>query len=644
MAREPKPGFLVGDSIADILAHARIVPGRSPLVPGRDVKWTCPACNGGKTREHSLSVRLDDDRQGVTWHCKRGTCTGGPGSRGSGRVEGSASRDEAPRQREKRIVVVPTAHASQARPPSLYEMFARRGISRETVDEFGIYGRTERWPKLDADGRVVKDDQGEVEWTDKPTIVFPYFVGGKLVNRKQRSIHKQFKQDRDSLRSLFNVDAITADDEAIFVEGEMDVLALWEAGFRQVVSLPDGSPDRLHDEDDPKRRDDLRFVPLETNADAVAPLKRVIIATDGDVPGGYLAEEFARRLGRARCWRVTWPKGCKDANDVLLSHTVQGEMPTPEQLDRGRADLRAAIEAAQPWPLAGIVTIAPGQLSHFMKSGKGPRGLKSGIAALDEIARLPAGGGWAVVVTGIPSHGKTSAVRPWLTFLAQQHDLGIVWCSPEDNRAETVALEIARVMLGQPLQEAGTYIPDDVLARAEAWIARHVTFLQSDDPDTEMTLDWVLARAEEAKQRFPRQLLLLDPWNEFEHQYARNETETQYTGRWLRKLKAWGRAEGMSVMIVAHPKNQLRDPKTKRYPVVDGYDINGGANWNNKADLGVTVYRREEGYVEMHCWKARFSAFGKRGGVARMRLDPRSGRLLSVADAPDAAADMEDEA
>ncbi|KAJ0016467.1 hypothetical protein Pint_11352 [Pistacia integerrima] len=48
---------------------------------------------------------------------------------------------------------------------------------------------------------------------------------------------------------------------------------------------------------------------------------RIILATDGDLPGQALAEELARRLGKERCWRVKWPKSYevnhfKDANKV----------------------------------------------------------------------------------------------------------------------------------------------------------------------------------------------------------------------------------------------------------------------------------------------------------------------------------------
>lgn len=619
--------LIVGDTLADIFADAGIRVGRARLTPGRDAKVVCPAC---EDKEASLSVKLDADGQGATWHCFRGKCPGSSIVPGGGKISdgrGAAQVHDQPiLRRERAPVVAPVLDPleMQQRDEALLGFFARRGIGEETVAAFGVYGISKRWPELDEAGKPVRDGKGEPIWSPAATAVFPYRWRGEVVNRKFRSCRKQFAQDKDSLRTLFNADAIElrqdgSTDEVVICEGELDVMACWEAGLRQVVSLPDGSPNTLLAEDDPKRQDDRRFDPLENCGEVLAGVKKFLIATDADVPGGYLAEELARRLGRHRCWRVTWPEDCKDANDVLMAY--------------GPDAVREAIAAASPWPLQGIFDLKPGALHAFLHTGREPSGLTSGIADLDGIARLPTGGangGWLTIVTGVPSHGKSSLLRTWLTCTALKHDLGIVWCSPEDNRPETLALKVAAVMLGRPMREAGSYVPKDVLTEAEAWIAQRISFLWSDDPDTEMTLDWVLARAEEAKRRNPRNLLVLDPWNEFEHQFTRQESETQYTGRWLRKLKAWGRAEGMGILIAAHPTKLQKDPKTGAYPVADGYDINGGANWFNKADLGVTVYRRDEGFPEVHCWKARYDAFGKRYEKARLKLDTRSGRLSST--------------
>ena len=142
---------------------------------------------------------------------------------------------------------------------------------------------------------------------------------------------------KDAEQILFGLDDITNSDSAVIVEGECDKMALDEAGIRNAVSVPDGAPNEVKEEPDPA---DRKFVFLRNCADRLASLRRVIIAVDEDGPGQALAEELARRLGRERCWRVRWPEGCKDANEVLLKH--------------GRDALRACIEQATPYPIAGL--------------------------------------------------------------------------------------------------------------------------------------------------------------------------------------------------------------------------------------------------------------------------------------------------
>lgn len=614
MARRPDPArrdFIVGDSIADILAEASIHPGRDMPRSGHTASLLCPACSGGRSRAKSLSVTVDADGDGVVWQCHRANC---PGCRGNGRIDSTSpglrrSRDDPPQRQERKPPVVPRPHPpeQQDRGADLYAWFRARGIGEETVDAFGIYQIAERWP-------------GQVdEWTTKRTFVFPYLLRGAVVARKFRSIDKDFRQDKDSLRSLYNVDAVESPDELVIVEGELDVLAMWEAGFRQVVSLPDGAPSKIYPEDDPRRQDDKRFAALATCGETLEPVKKIIIATDADVPGEYLAEELARRLGPERCFRVRWPDGCKDANAVLQKHGV--------------LELQHCVAVAEPVPLKGLWSPAKGGLREFLTCGNMPTGLVCGITALDAVAQLPSGGGWLTCVTGIPAHGKGTLLRCWLPYVAEKHNMHIIWFSPEDGKAETLALDLIAVLKGQPLREAGTYMPADIFADGETWVRRHVTFIVADDPSTDPTLDWMLGRADAAIRRLGgrsrRILLVIDPWNEVEFTMLRGESEGQFTGRWLRRLKAWGRSHGASVLIAAHPTKLSKDLKTKKYPVADGYDVAGSANWHNKTDVGLTVYRERDGEMQVHAWKVKFRAFGARG-VAKLGLDKRTGRLRSL--------------
>ena len=142
---------------------------------------------------------------------------------------------QSPPPREARPVQRPKPHVEQAKPKPLYAFFAARGISEDTVDAFGIYIVRRRFP----------DPVGE-----QPAIVFPYVFGGQVVNRKYRPPQKNPQlQERDALATLFNIDAIQTPDEVLWVEGEPDVMALHEAGYRQIVTLKDGAPDTLRDEE-----------------------------------------------------------------------------------------------------------------------------------------------------------------------------------------------------------------------------------------------------------------------------------------------------------------------------------------------------------------------------------------------------------
>ncbi|KAL2322157.1 hypothetical protein Fmac_026536 [Flemingia macrophylla] len=68
------------------------------------------------------------------------------------------------------------------------------------------------------------------------------------------------------------------------VEGEMDKLAMEEAGFFNCVVVPDGAPPSLSSKE----------LPSPDQATLV------IRATDGDPPGQALAEELAHRIGKEK--------------------------------------------------------------------------------------------------------------------------------------------------------------------------------------------------------------------------------------------------------------------------------------------------------------------------------------------------------
>ena len=138
---------------------------------------------------------------------------------------------------------------------------------------------------------------------------------------------------------FFNIDSIQPDDSLIICEGEMDALSFMEAGITSAVSVPNGAVQKLSDGTiDPK--EDKTFAFLWEAKDQLDSVSKIIIATDNDSAGKTMGKELARRIGRDRCWTVSWPDDCKDANDILCLY--------------GREGLRDLIDSAKPWPVSGI--------------------------------------------------------------------------------------------------------------------------------------------------------------------------------------------------------------------------------------------------------------------------------------------------
>jgi hypothetical protein len=75
---------------------------------------------------------------------------------------------------------------------------------------------------------------------------------------------------------------------------------------------------------------------------------------------------------------------------------------------------------------------------------------------------------------------------------------------------------------------------------------------------------------------------------------GQDESETEYIGRAIRTLKRFAKAFQVHICVVAHPTKSVKDGDGN-YKMPTLYDINGSANWYNKADLGVIVHRKERG-------------------------------------------------
>ena len=449
-----------------------------------------------------------------------------------------------------------------------------RGFDLEVVTRYGLY--TDR------------QSPGE------RALAIPYRRDGKVINHKYRGPNKKLWQDEGAPRAFWNEDvlrdATLVSEPLVITEGEFDALAAIHGGYVRAVSVVDGA------------NSNLDFVgeiwPL------LKDVPQIVLAGDGDAPGRKLNAELARRFGAARCSWLSYPEGTKDLNDILRL--------------KGEAAVGEAIRSAKPYPIRGLY-----KLSDYPDVGQ-PVVYETGFPNLN--SHLLLWRGEFVVITGIPSHGKSRFALELLASMAMRHKHRAVIASFE-MRISPYVRDVLREHYSQTEMRHMTL---EQKREADAWIESMFCFIDQDprEEQEEATLEWLIDRAGDAVVRYGVEWFLLDPWNQAEHKRARGESESDYQGKGIAALKRFARSYDCGVIVVAHPTKDVKLPNGEiRQPTL--YDISGSAHWFNAPDHGVivcgdTTTNLREIVVE----KSRYRSAGVPGS-GWLKLE--SGRLRSTA-------------
>ena len=455
--------------------------------------------------------------------------------------------------------------------------FGTRGISKKTLQDLQVTEGQEWMPQT-----------SKME----NTIQFNYFMGDQLINVKYRDGRKNFKLYKGAEKVFYNINSIVGYDECIIVEGEMDVLALHEAGVKNVISVPNGAT---------LNSNNLDY--LDNCIDYFEDKTKVILAVDADEPGQALKQEFIRRLGAEVCYTVDFAD-CKDSNDYLIEH--------------GADALRSAIHAAKQVPLEGVSTLydIQDELKDFVKNGFKP-GFQVGLKNFDEIFSTYTG--QFITVTGIPSSGKSDFVDQMCVGYNTNYGWKTAFASPENAPTYLHAHKLMR-KVWQDMPS-----PGDI--DGEQWnkVADHVNdnffFIDME----RYTLDHVLRKGAELVKRKGIKCLVIDPFNKVRDVNCKTEDVNRYTMEYLTKIEVFAKKYDVLVFIVAHP--------TKMYKGSDGkieeptmYNIKGGGEWYDASYHGLLVHRDyDTKTVKAKVLKVKFQNLGENGAEAFFKWEPRSG-------------------
>ena len=480
----------------------------------------------------------------------------------------------------EKVYVKPEPYKLQEPGTKVEDWFKTRGISKQTINDLRITEGSEWMPQTQKNENVIK---------------FNYFAGGELVNIKYRDGRKNFKLYKGAEKVFYNIDSIVGYTECVIVEGEMDVLALHEAGIKNVISVPNGAT---------LNSNNLDY--LDNCIDYFEDKEKIILAVDSDEAGQALQAELIRRLGSEVCYLATF-EDCKDANEYLLKH--------------GKEKLSDRIKGSKPVPMENVTTFRDieGEITDFVHNGFKP-GYQVGLEHFDSIFSTYTG--QFITVTGIPSSGKSDFVDQMVIGYNQNYGWKTAFASPENVPTYLHAHKLMRkVWQGMPTKA-------DIGGDKWNQIADHCneSFFHIDME--RYTLESVLRKAAELVKRKGIKCLVIDPFNKVRDVDSKTEDVNKYTMEYLQKIEIFAKKYDVLVFIVAHPTKMYKDKDGKiEEPTM--YNIKGGGEWYDASYHGLLVHRDYENKtVKCKVLKVKFQNLGENGAESHFKWEPLSGCFI----------------
>lgn len=489
--------------------------------------------------------------------------------------------------------------------------FGDRGISEATLKKFFIHGREEFMPQTQKKERC---------------IVFPYVRENEIVNAKYRDGNKNFKLVKDAELVFFGMQTLVGRHTAIITEGEIDALSVYEAGFGNeyeaeadkdgvvvehelgrwaVLSVPNGAS-----------KGSQRMEYLDNCSDWLSIIDEFVIAVDNDEAGKSLKDELVRRLGAEKCRVVSYPmdsvvsdskggrRACKDLNEVLVHF--------------GKDAVKEAVMSSQAIPVDGVYfldDVFPQMLDSFRRGTQLAATTRFG--EFDEFFRWKKGD--INVIVGYGNHGKTTF---WLQMMLTKsiYD-GWKWAifSPENYPANDFYDDLIEMYCGKWLDK----MTEEEYIDACLFIDLHFFYVY---PEFEHDLESIHEKFRYLILKKGVDGVMIDPFNQLDKNQKAYERDDQYISNTMKDVKRFALLNAVSYNIIMHPKSPQYN-QDKSLPVVDMYDIAGGAMTGNKADQIISYYRpnfhvnKNDSAVQVHMQKVKRKRTGGKLGSFNLRLE-----------------------
>ena len=399
-------------------------------------------------------------------------------------------------------------------------------------------------------------------WNGKECYVFQYFDENKeLQFVSYREIKKGGLKggcEKDTKQILWGMWHVDVTKPVVITEGQPDSLAIWEAGYKNVVSVPSGSSN-------------LSWI--DNCWEWLQRVQEFIIFGDNDEPGLKLINELVVRLGKYRT-KVIQHK-YKDANEVLY---YQGK----DEI------LRLINDAIQRTP-AGILDMS--KVEYIGVKDKIDEGIPTGFYGLDYVLEdlQPE---QLTVLFGRNGEGK-STVMSQIICTCIDNQIPVFLYSGEMSTTrllnwlykQAIGDEKEYLSFVKTKYKVKADIKPEVLRALQQWSSSLFFTYDKSATNVRKNVNDLFEVMAIAVKRYGCKLLVVDNLMSALEDTADSINADQ--SNFVQRCKDFAEGYHAHVVLVAHPN------KTKgRGEPLEKEDISGSNNIPNKADVIIAVERQ----------------------------------------------------
>ena len=516
------------------------------LVGNRNKKVSCPL-------HHDTNPSMSWYQEGLMWRCH--SCQGHIDiysyytdfehmefKDAVNKVGEMLGKTEEPIRAAKTEYVLPNIKTKELSQEAL-EYMSKRKITKETLDHWRVKQHI---------------------WNGKEVYVFQYFnEKDKLVYVSYRGIGKGTikggceTNTKPILWGMWNIDKTKP---LVITEGQPDAMAVWQSGYKNVVSVPNGS-------------NNLKWI--DHNWEWLQGVKEFIVFADNDAPGLEMAMNIKRKLHNVKIVQADR----KDANEVLfydgpskVKELIQNSI---NEMPKGITDL-AEVEFKSSMD-ASVETIETGfyEYDSYVEDWK-----------MQEIT----------IIFGRNGEGKTTFISQIIAHCLEKKQKTFLYSGEmSDNKIQDW---LYRQMIGTKKEYLRTIITKyrekieptpEAIKRIKEWHKGTLYLYDRNEKELIGDLDKFFNVMGIAARRYGVKLFIIDNLMAILEENADSLYSDQ--ANFVQRCKQFALDNNSHVVLLAHPNKEKKELKDALEGNLEKTDISGSNNIGNKADNIIAVER-----------------------------------------------------